>query len=89
MTLSQLNKIIQPDFKQRYVKVLKDKLGLNEQINFSAILLDILIIRYGDEYFKNATRKGYPMTLENYHYNVLKEFGVKITLPENWKWKCE
>lgn len=71
------------------MKVLKSKLGLNEQINFSAILLDILIIRYGDEYFKKATRKGYPMTLENYHYSVLEEFGVEITLPENWEWECE
>jgi hypothetical protein len=65
------------------VKVLKDKLGLNDQINFSAILLDILIIHYGSSYFKKATRKGYLMTLENYRYSVLEEFGVKVTLPEN------
>jgi putative GTP pyrophosphokinase len=88
-TLSQLNKIIRPDFKQRYVKVLKNKLDLNEQINFPAILLDILIIHYGNEYFKNAKRKGYPLTLENYHHSVLEEFGVEVTLPTNWDWECK
>jgi putative GTP pyrophosphokinase len=88
-TLSQLNKIIRPDFKQRYVKVLKDKLGLNDQINFSALLLDILILYYGSSYFKKATRKGYLMTLENYRYSVLEEFGVKVTLPDNWEWQCK
>jgi hypothetical protein len=40
-TLSQLDLIIPPDFKQRYVKVLKEKVEPNDPLTFSTIMLDI------------------------------------------------
>jgi putative GTP pyrophosphokinase len=86
-TLSQLDMIIPTDFKQRYVKVLKDKLGPNNPLTFSAILLDILIIHFRDQYFEKATQRPFTVFLENYHYNVFQEFGLKIKLPRGWEWE--
>ena len=85
-TLSQLDMIIRPDFKQRYVKVLKEKLEPNDPLTFSAIILDILIIHFADQYFEKAIRRP-TVFLENYHYYVFQEFGVSIKLPKGWEWE--
>ena len=79
--------IIPPDFKKRYMEVLEKKLGPYDPLTFSAIMLDILIVHFADQYFEIATKRPFTVILENYHYNVFEEFGIDIKLPKGWEWE--
>lgn len=73
-TISQLDNIIPKDFKKRYVKISKR----TDQVTYSSILRDILIIRYGKQYSEKAYKPSHYNTFASHARRVHKEFGVKF-----------
>jgi putative GTP pyrophosphokinase len=73
-TLSEFERIIPANFKEKYCKIPESKYG----VYITGLVVWFLIIRDHKKYFKEAYKESYGI-FDSHDFHVFKEFGVDIS----------